>query len=84
MHDNKEQEYNNEYYLGVVIHHIAFDGWSTDIFLKELRTNYNHYMDQSQTDVSTLNLPILNIQYKDFALWQKSYLQGERLEKQLK
>ncbi|MBY0273138.1 MAG: non-ribosomal peptide synthetase, partial [Alphaproteobacteria bacterium] len=84
LHNSNTQAYKNEYYLSIVIHHIAFDGWSTDIFLKELRTSYNYYIDQSQTDASTLSLPSLTIQYKDFALWQKSYLNGERLEKQLK
>ncbi|WP_162034270.1 non-ribosomal peptide synthetase, partial [Chryseobacterium potabilaquae] len=65
-------------YLSIVIHHIAFDGWSTDIFLEELRIIYQDLL--SGTPVS---LPSLPIQYKDFALWQRSYLQGEVLEKQL-
>ncbi|WP_347220316.1 amino acid adenylation domain-containing protein, partial [Chryseobacterium sp.] len=66
------------YYLSVVIHHIAFDGWSTDIFLKELISIYNA-IKQGQPH----ELPALKIQYKDFALWQRSYLTGERLEQQI-
>ncbi|MDN3695556.1 amino acid adenylation domain-containing protein [Chryseobacterium tructae] len=31
----------DHHHLSVVIHHIAFDGWSTDIFLKEIQTIYN-------------------------------------------
>jgi amino acid adenylation domain-containing protein/non-ribosomal peptide synthase protein (TIGR01720 family) len=72
-----------EYYLSIVVHHIAFDGWSTDILLNELQTYYNYYLEQSKGSVSSLNLLYLTIQYKDFALWQRSYLRGEKLEKQL-
>ena len=76
-------EDNHEYYLSIVIHHIAFDGWSIDIFLRELGVNYNYNLNQSQGIISNIELPELHIQYKDFALWQKCYLTGERLNKQL-
>lgn len=59
-------------YLGIVVHHIAFDGRSAGIFLRDLQSYYQ--------DIA---LPELSIQYKDFALWQRVYLNGERLEKQL-
>ncbi|NCY25238.1 MAG: hypothetical protein EBX37_10355, partial [Alphaproteobacteria bacterium] len=68
------------HYLSIVIHHIAFDGWSTDIFLKELEEHYQYYKIPQATRI---NLPELTIQYKDFALWQRSYLTGEMLDKQL-
>ncbi|MHB9147923.1 MAG: non-ribosomal peptide synthetase [Candidatus Amoebophilus sp.] len=71
------------YYLSIVVHHIAFDGWSADIFLKELQVYYNYYLKQKQGLVAQLGLPVLTIQYKDFALWQRSYLSGDRLDKQL-
>ena len=76
-------EDNIKYYLSIVIHHIAFDGWSTDILLRELQTYYSYYIDRSQGLEVSLNLPYLSIQYKDFALWQRNYLSGERLDKQL-
>ena len=72
-----------DYYISIAIHHIAFDGWSTDIFLRELHAFYNYYLDQSQGLETPLNLPDLSIQYKDFAIWQRNYLTGERLNKQL-
>ncbi|SQB47407.1 Linear gramicidin synthase subunit D [Chryseobacterium jejuense] len=65
-------------YLSVVIHHIAFDGWSTDIFLKEVAEAYKAKVTGQQ-----LELPELTIQYKDFALWQRNYLTGERLDRQI-
>ncbi|WP_392562287.1 amino acid adenylation domain-containing protein [Orbus sturtevantii] len=66
-------------YLSIVIHHIAFDGWSIDLLNKEL-TYYYHFYNQ-KTDLP--DLPDIAVQYKDFALWQRDYLQGERLESQL-
>ncbi|MDP4708711.1 MAG: condensation domain-containing protein, partial [Rickettsiaceae bacterium] len=71
-----------EYYLSIVVHHIAFDGWSVDVFLRELQEYYKYYSDKTGTSQS-INLPILPIQYKDFAIWQRNYLSGERLEQQL-
>ncbi|WP_228455610.1 condensation domain-containing protein, partial [Chryseobacterium potabilaquae] len=65
-------------YISIVIHHIAFDGWSIDIFLEELRSIYEDLLTNS-----SVSLPWLRIQYKDFALWQRDYLQGEVLDSQL-
>jgi len=64
--------------LCIVIHHIAFDGWSLDVFLNELEAHYAYYTGKISTQ-----LPELNFQYKDFAQWQRNYLQEEKLEKQM-
>ena len=61
------------------IHHIAFDGWSMGIFQKELYDYYEAYIDN---DLS-FDLPELDIQYRDYALWQRSYLTGDLLDGQL-
>ncbi|CAA7393176.1 Linear gramicidin synthase subunit D [Chryseobacterium fistulae] len=76
----KKKNNNNEHtsYISIVIHHIAFDGWSIDIFLEELGVIY-----QDLLTGSVVSLPSLRIQYKDFALWQRDYLQGEVLDRQL-
>ncbi|MCC2625251.1 MAG: hypothetical protein K0R14_1124 [Burkholderiales bacterium] len=34
---------NKRYYICIVVHHIAFDGWSIDIFLNEVKEYYNYY-----------------------------------------
>ena len=65
-------------YALILVHHIAFDGWSMEIFLRELEMFYLHYRD-----AATLNLPDTDIQYRDFALWQKAYLAGSELTRQL-
>ncbi|MDO6435457.1 amino acid adenylation domain-containing protein, partial [Flavitalea sp. BT771] len=65
--------------LLVNVHHIAFDGWSGEIFLKELFGYYEAYANND----AEFDLPMPEIQYRDYALWQRSYLTGEVLQKQL-
>jgi len=65
--------------LLVNTHHIASDGWSLEIFERELYTYYEAYV-RNDTDFA---LPPLEIQYKDYAVWQRAYLTGEIIEKQL-
>ncbi|NDA91485.1 MAG: non-ribosomal peptide synthetase, partial [Alphaproteobacteria bacterium] len=60
------------------MHHIITDGWSFEIFLRELKIAYEAYCKGEVP-----GLEPLEIQYGDFALWQRSWLQGEVLEKQL-
>ena len=72
----------SSYVLSIIIHHIGFDGWSSDIFLNELKEYYRYY-STGESNANKLNLPSLSIQYKDFALWQRSYLTGAVLDKQL-
>ncbi|MBC1300079.1 AMP-binding protein, partial [Nostoc sp. UCD122] len=64
--------------LLVFIHHIVFDGWSVGVFVQELIALYNAY---SQGQPSPLT-PLL-IQYADFAIWQRQWLQGDVLQSQL-
>ena len=59
------------------MHHIVSDGWSMGIFFKELSILYKALQNQDH------NLPALPIQYADFALWQRQWLQGDVLESQL-
>jgi amino acid adenylation domain-containing protein len=72
----------NETYLVIVVHHIAFDGWSTEIFIKELIKLYEYYSTNDKSVKYPLNH--LFIQYKDFSIWQRNYLKDEILNKQLK
>ncbi|ALF53426.1 non-ribosomal peptide synthetase [Nostoc piscinale CENA21] len=67
-----------EYALLVFIHHIVFDGWSMGVFVQELMALYNAY---SQGQPSPLTP--LPIQYADFAIWQRQWLQADVLQKQL-
>lgn len=82
----KPNQDGSEYYLGIVVHHIAFDGWSVDIFIKELNYYYNLYLNKKQgvnSIITQKSLPNLSIQYKDFSLWQRSYISTEKIREQL-
>jgi amino acid adenylation domain-containing protein len=67
-----------EHLLLLIMHHIASDRWSTGILLRELSALYTAF---SRGEPSPL--PDLPIQYADFAVWQREWLQGEVLEAQL-
>lgn len=60
-------------------HHIASDGWSIDILEREIYTFYEAYISND----AEFSMPPLQIQYKDYAVWQRGYLTGDVLEKQL-
>ncbi|MCP4661110.1 MAG: AMP-binding protein, partial [bacterium] len=58
--------------LLVTVHHIAYDGWSIGVVLSELAALYQGG-----------HPPELEVQYADFALWQRQWLRDEVLEAQL-
>ena len=67
-----------DFILMFTMHHIIADGWSMSILVQEVTTIYG-YLLQGQEPL----LPELPIQYVDYALWQRNWLQGEVLQKQL-
>ncbi len=67
-----------EHVLLLTMHHIVSDGWSMEIFVRELMAFYRRFTTGDGTP-----LPELPVQYKDFAVWQREWLQGEVLETQL-
>ena len=69
---------DTDHVLLLVIHHIAFDGWSMSIVMRELSALYNAYLTGASPP-----LPPLSIQYADYALWQRRWLQGATLQTQL-
>ncbi|HET9279980.1 MAG TPA: condensation domain-containing protein, partial [Flavitalea sp.] len=85
---NLEQDYmvrahlvqvnEEEHILVVVTHHIASDGWSTSIIVKEVIELYSAYSEGLDPI-----LPDLPIQYADYAVWQRNFLQGEILNKKV-
>ncbi len=64
--------------LLITVHHIVFDGWSIGILNRELAEFYGARINHRPP-----NLPELPIQYADYAVWQRAYLQGEVLNEQL-
>jgi amino acid adenylation domain-containing protein len=69
---------NQEYVLLLKMHHIIYDGWSLNIFFGELSELYKAFTQKLPNP-----LPELPIQYADFAVWQRQWLTGEVLERQL-
>ncbi len=69
---------SSEQYLLINLHHIAADGWSTNILQKEFIMFYEYYyLGKSHS------LPKLPVQYRDFAIWQRNFLSENELKKQL-
>ncbi len=69
---------DQEHVLVVTMHHIASDGWSTPILLREFTELYGAISEGREA-----RLPDLDLQYADYAIWQRGYLQGEVLDKKL-
>ncbi|WP_106795022.1 non-ribosomal peptide synthetase [Aquimarina sp. Aq78] len=67
-----------EYVLAIVFHHISSDGWSEGILINELTELYT-----SKLEKRTSKLKGLSLQYKDYAIWQRKYLEGKILKEQL-
>ncbi|MDZ8090959.1 MAG: amino acid adenylation domain-containing protein [Nostoc sp. DedQUE05] len=67
-----------EHILLVCMHHVVSDGWSMGVFVSELATLYKAYSQGQPSPLAPLP-----IQYADFALWQKDWLQGDVLQTQL-
>ncbi|HVR97986.1 MAG TPA: condensation domain-containing protein, partial [Thermoanaerobaculia bacterium] len=59
---------DEEHFLGLAVHHLVADGWSMRIVLHELATLY-----------ASRPLPEPPLQYADFTLWQRAWMQGEVL-----
>ena len=64
-----------EHLLLITVHHIVFDGWSEGILWQELALLYEAFCEGKPSP-----LPELPVQYADFAVWQRQWLQGEFLE----
>ncbi|MDJ0691329.1 MAG: amino acid adenylation domain-containing protein [Xenococcaceae cyanobacterium MO_188.B32] len=63
----------------LVMHHIIADGWSQEIFIKELNSLYTAFSKKEPSP-----LPELSIQYADFVQWQRQKLSTEHLDTLLK
>lgn len=67
-----------EHKLLLTLHHIVADGWSIGVLIREIKALYEAFSKGNPSP-----LPDLPIQYADFAVWQRNWLQGEQLEAQL-
>ncbi|QIO34958.1 non-ribosomal peptide synthetase [Bradyrhizobium sp. 1(2017)] len=67
-----------EYLFLLTQHHIVSDGWSIGVLVRELGALYLAFVAGKGDP-----LPPLAIQYPDYAAWQRRWLSGERLQRQV-
>jgi len=67
-----------DHVLWLVSHHIAFDGWSVGVLLRELALAYPAFAAGRRPE-----LPALALQYTDYARWERTAVTGKRLEQLL-
>jgi amino acid adenylation domain-containing protein len=67
-----------EHLLLLTMHHIVSDGWSMGVLVREVAALYSAYSRGEESPLEELT-----IQYGDYAEWQREWLKGEVLERQL-
>ena len=67
----------DEHALLITMHHIVSDGWSMGLLVNELSTLYGAFLRGADDP-----LPELEIQYADYAVWQRQWIEGEILQQQ--
>ena len=68
----------DDHVLVLTLHHIVADGWSMGVLVEEFSQLY-----AGHAQGNTVELPALPIQYADYALWQRRWMQAGELERQL-
>ncbi|BCL80829.1 non-ribosomal peptide synthetase [Ktedonobacteria bacterium brp13] len=66
-----------EHVLFLTMHHIITDAWSNDVLLRELIQLYRAFASGQPSPLKPLPL-----QYADYAIWQRQWLDGEMLDAQ--
>ncbi len=67
-----------EHLVALSMHHVASDGWSVAVLVREIVACY-----RARSAGERPALPGLPVQYRDFAVWQRSWLRDEALERRL-
>ncbi|PHM36581.1 non-ribosomal peptide synthetase [Xenorhabdus innexi] len=65
---------DEEHLLLITLHHIITDGWSIGVFIRELAITYHAILNNQNT-----SLPPLPVQYTDYVIWQREWLQGSSI-----
>ncbi len=72
---------DDDHILLLSMHHIVSDGWSMGVLVHELGVLYAAFHQGRSAPLPTL--PALPVQYADFAVWQRAWLAGDELERQV-
>jgi amino acid adenylation domain-containing protein len=64
--------------LMLVMHHVVSDGWSLGVLVREVASLYDAFTREEPSP-----FPELSVQYADYAVWEREWLRGEALDRQL-
>lgn len=78
----ESQTGEDEHVLLFTLHHIISDGWSATVLVREVTALYEAFCAAHPSPPAS-PLPQLRIQYADYAIWQRRWLQGEVLDQHL-
>ncbi|MFL1551428.1 non-ribosomal peptide synthetase [Pseudomonas sp. D47] len=67
-----------EHYLVLTLHHIVTEGWAMDIFARELSALYEAFIDERDSPLAPLP-----VQYLDYSVWQRQWLESGEGQRQL-
>ncbi|MDF0734272.1 non-ribosomal peptide synthetase [Pseudomonas entomophila] len=67
-----------EHYFVLTLHHIVTEGWAMDIFARELGELYEAFVDERESPLAPLP-----VQYLDYSVWQRQWLEGGEGARQL-
>ncbi|MEX5584821.1 non-ribosomal peptide synthetase [Pseudomonas lurida] len=67
-----------EHYLVLTLHHIVTEGWAMDIFARELSALYEAFIDERLSPLAPLP-----VQYLDYSVWQRQWLEAGERQRQL-
>ena len=68
----------HEHYLVLTLHHIVTEGWAMDIFARELTAIYEAFVDDRESPLQPLP-----VQYLDYSVWQRQWLESGERQRQL-
>ncbi|WP_207266439.1 non-ribosomal peptide synthetase [Pseudomonas sp. GW101-3H06] len=67
-----------EHYFVLTLHHIVTEGWAMDIFARELSVLYEAFVDDRESPLAPLP-----VQYLDYSVWQRQWLESGERQRQL-
>jgi len=68
----------HEHFLVLTLHHIVTEGWAMDIFARELSALYEAFVDDRESPLAPLP-----VQYLDYSVWQRQWLESGERQRQL-
>ncbi|WP_458130728.1 non-ribosomal peptide synthetase [Pseudomonas sp. R3-41] len=68
----------HEHYFVLTLHHIVTEGWAMDIFARELSALYEAFVDDRESPLEPLP-----VQYLDYSVWQRQWLESGERQRQL-